>query len=178
MSKESEKSKYDAFSKEVLFMQYRECWSDIRQYDNLVWQIPSISTIVTGVLVALSTATFIGTRIILFAVALALNLVMTVALHKHQFFRQYRFREVEKIQALLKELGVELIADGARSTRKIEGEIARGEVKDLPTGWFYRRIAYNWIRRYMHLLTIVLLVALTFIIAEQLLLKPEQIIYV
>jgi len=141
---------------ETLLFQYGECWSDVRQYDNLVWQIPSVTTIIVGALVALSSITALFIQIPLFIVALVLNLVMTIALHKHQFFRIYRFREITKIEKALEKLGITLIAKGARSTTQIKDETKKGIVKNIPQGWFYDRIAYNWIRRYMHLLTAML----------------------
>jgi len=149
---------------EALLCQYRECWGDIRQYDNLIWQIPSATTIITGVLVAFSSTTTLFIRAILFLVAFSLNLVMTIALYKHQFFRVHRFREIEKIQDALKNLGIRLIADGATSTDRIKAQIEMRTLKDMPRGWFYNRIAYNWIRWYMHLLTIVLVLALVSVI--------------
>ncbi len=141
---------------EALLCQYGECWSDVRQYDNLIWQIPSMTTIIAGVLVALSSTMVLFIQIALFIVALSLNIVMTIALYKHQFFRIHRFREIQKIEAALEKHGIHLVAKGARSTVQIKDEIAKGNLKDMPQGWFYDRIAYNWIRKYMHLLTIVL----------------------
>lgn len=145
---------------EVLLCQYGECWSDIRQYDNLIWQIPSVTTIIAGVLVALSSTTIVFIQIALFIVALSLNIVMTIALYKHQFFRIYRFREIAKIEEALGKLGIPPVAKGARSTDQIKDDMAKGILKDMPKGWFYDRIAYNWIRRYMHLLTGVLVFGL------------------
>lgn len=151
----------------VLLFQYGECWSDVRQYDSLVWQIPSMTTIIAGVLVALSSTTVVFIQIALFAVALSLNVVMTIALYKHQFFRIYRFREIKKIEESLEKLGIPLIAKGARSTVQIKSDIAKGIVKGMPKGWFYNRIAYNWIRRYMHLLTAVLILGIIAIVIAQ-----------
>jgi hypothetical protein len=145
---------------EVWVRQYAECWSDVRQYDNLVWQIPSVTTIIVGVLVALSSASMLLTRIFLFLIAFSLSFVMTIALYKHQFFRAYRFREIEKIEEALKSLGMPLIAKGARSTPQIKDEMAKRIVVNMPQGWFYDRTAYDWIRGYMHLLTAILVVGL------------------
>jgi hypothetical protein len=145
---------------EILLWQYRECWTDVRQYDNLIWQIPSLTTIIVGTMIALSSTALITIRIVLFVVALSLNIVMTIALYKHQFFRIYRFREIEKIQEAFKKSGLLLIADGARSMKIINEQTEKGIVREMPKGWFYRRTAYNWIRIYMHVLTIALALGL------------------
>jgi len=145
---------------EVLLWQYRECWSDVRQYDNLIWQIPSLTTIIVGTIAALSSTTIISLRIVLFIIALSLNIVMTIALYKHQFFRVNRFREIEKIEDVLRNLGIPLIADGARSTEKIKDKIEKGVLKNMPQGWIYNRTAYRWITTYMHLLTVALILGL------------------
>jgi len=160
----SEKSKTDNGKNQqlidVLLFQYGQCWNDIRQYENLVWEIPSATTIIVGVLIALSTTSTAFAQIVLFVVALSLNVVMTVALYKHQFFRIYRFRETRKIEDTLTSLGMSVIASGARSTGEIKDQIAKGVVERMPRGWFYDRIANNWIRGYMHLLTIALVLGL------------------
>jgi hypothetical protein len=145
---------------DVLLLQYGECWNDIRQYENLIWEIPSVTTIVVGVLIALSTTSTMPAQIVLFVVALSLSIVMTVALYKHQFFRIYRFREIQKIEDTLTSLGMLIIATGARTTGEIKDKIEKGVVKQMPRGWFYDRIANNWIRGYMHLLTIALVLGL------------------
>jgi len=150
----------NAQSIEVLLCQYSECWSDVRQYDNLIWQIPSLTTIIVGAIVALSSTAMIFLRIILFIVALSLNIVMTIAFYKHQFFRVHRFREIEKIEKTFRDLGYPVIADGARSTQKIKNQIGDGTLLNMPCGWFYNRIAYEWLRTYMHLLTIFLVLSL------------------
>lgn len=160
----SDKSKLsddrNAQSVEVLLWQYRECWNDVRQYDNLIWQIPSLTTIIVGAIAALSSTATISLRFVLFIVALSLNIVMTITLYKHQFFRVYRFREIEKIEDAFSHFGMLLIADGARSTKKIKGQIKEGTLKRMPQGWFYNRIGYRWIRIYMHLLTVALVLGL------------------
>jgi hypothetical protein len=166
----SEKSKNDHDKNQqlidVLLLQYGECWSDIRQYENLIWEIPSVTTIIVGVLIGLSATTTMFAQIVLFVVALSLNVVMTVALYKHQFFRIYRFREIEKIEETLRGLDLSIIASGARSTDKIREKIAKGIVARMPQGWVYDRIANNWIRGYMHLLTIALVLGLIAAIIE------------
>jgi hypothetical protein len=153
-------------SLETLLFQYRECWGDIRQYDNLIWQIPSVTTIIVGVLIALSPNIMLTIQIALFIVALSLNFVMTIALHKHQFFRIHRFREIERIQNALRDRGMPLLANGAKSTETIKQEIKRGILLDMPQGWFYNRTAYTWIRCYMYLLNVVLALGLTAIILQ------------
>lgn len=145
---------------EVLLWQYRECWNDVRQYDNLIWQIPSITTIIVGAIAALASTTTIFLRVILFVVALSLNIVMTIALYKHQFFRVHRFREIEKIQDVFRNSGLQIIADGARSTDTIRDQIEKGTLTKMPHGWFYDRTALRWIIVYMHLLTLGLILGL------------------
>jgi hypothetical protein len=149
---------------ELLLFQYRECWSDIQHFNTLVWQIPSVTTIIAGVLAAISSTTMLTIRIVLFTIALSLTFVMTIAFHKNQFFMVYRFREMEKIEVSLGKLGIALIAKGDRSTNNIKKEIAEGTITNMPKGWFYDRTAYNWIRSYMYLLMIALALGFIFTI--------------
>ena len=143
---------------EVLLFQYRECWSDIQHTNNLVWQIPSVTTIIAGVLASLSSTAILPVRIVLFIIAFSLTFVMTIALHKNQFIMIYRLRKMKEIEDALGKLGIPLIAKGTDRTETIKKEIANEVVTNMPKGWFYNRTAYDWIRAYMFLLLIALVV--------------------
>jgi hypothetical protein len=166
MSADSESnSKYEK-SVDLLLWQYRECWNDVRNFNNLIWQIPSFTTIATGALTGLSTTATMSIRILLFIVALSLNFVMTIALYKHHFFRVSRLREIDQIENAFRSCELKPIADGASSTKTIQKKIEKGVLKDMPQGWVYNRIAIDWIKGYMHVLTIALVLGLILVISH------------
>jgi len=151
---------------EALLWQLRECWADIRQYDTLVWQIPSVSTIINGALLAFSSSSNLIIKIVTLGFALCTTFVLTIALAKHQFFRIYRFNEMEKLQKRLREYRVEIMVDGAKSTASVFRALEEGSLKDIPTGWLYRRTAYTWIRYYMFAMIGILSLLLIYIVSS------------
>ena len=56
--------------------------------------------------------------------------------------------------------GLQIIADGARSTEEIRDQMTKGTLRRMPRGWFYDRTAIRWIIGYMHLLTLTLVLGL------------------
>ena len=155
---------------ESVLWQLRECWNDIRQYDTLVWQIPSFTTVINGGLIVFSSTADFFTRTTVIFLITFLTLVLTIALAKHQYFRIYRFREMENLQKNLIDLGIPIMVDGARSTSSVQEALRKGIFSRIPQGWIYRRTAYNWIYRYM----IIMLGFLVFLFIYNLILWVSQ----
>jgi hypothetical protein len=141
---------------EALLVQQRECWADIRQYDVLVWQTLSVNTIINGALLLLSTSATYVIRVTTVFFALALTVVLTIELMKHQFFRKARFQEMKHLQQELRQLGLGIVVDGARSTRSVMEAVEEGRFENISTGWFERRTAYEWIRCYMYAMLVMM----------------------
>jgi hypothetical protein len=91
---------------EILLTQYRECWSDKRNYDQMIWQTPAVSLAIISILIGslISNSTndivfFLGLPIILLAFLVAL--VGVVQLRKHRFSQIAACDHFDYVQNLL-----------------------------------------------------------------------------
>lgn len=91
----------------ILLQQYSECCADIRNFDTLVWQTPTVLTAVLtflGILYGHYFSEIQSGRIITLLLALGFTTVSIVALIKYRFFSGTRVRLATLIQTQLKEL--------------------------------------------------------------------------
>ena len=138
--------------KDILLQQYAQCWEDKRNYDRMIWQTPAISLAIVAVIVAgLAGVRFAKSPIeILIALAFGLSItfVGTIQLAKHRFFSIAATRYMQGIQDSIRDVSNGILVN---QDREIVPNIAfrtedlRTSGFDLPTGWWYDRIAYNWL---------------------------------
>lgn len=123
---------------EILLKQYSECWADIRNYSNAIWQIPTL---------LVATMSFLGIlygnylrnvqigRIVVLLLALGFTFVSIIALKKHRFFSNKRVDVFESIQEELKRIS------GQAGFREIKWK-SEDLAKDCC--WINRTSAYRW----------------------------------
>lgn len=87
--------------------EYAECCADIRNFDTLVWQNPTLLTaIITflGVLYAGYLNTNQMGRVLVLWLALIFSIVSLIAILKHRFFADKRYEHIKHIQEELTNL--------------------------------------------------------------------------
>jgi hypothetical protein len=81
-------SDLDANRQRIRIEQYIRCHTDIRHYDNGVWQIASINTTIAGIMIGVSFQFLSGCwRAIPLFIAFCLSLALTVTMSKYLYFQ-------------------------------------------------------------------------------------------
>jgi hypothetical protein len=88
---------------EALLWQYRECWAEIRNLDNLIWQIPSITMAINSFfgIAYLGYAKTAEARMVLLFASFAFNLISVITLRKHRFLQIARTEDILWLQGQL-----------------------------------------------------------------------------
>jgi F0F1-type ATP synthase assembly protein I len=140
----------------ILLKQYSECCADIRNFDTLVWQIPTLLVAVLSFLGILYAGYLqrnpIGRITVLF-IELGFALVSLVVMMKHRFFCD---RRVEHIENYLDEQFKILLQSYAKRFE----EVKRKSQDFKESCCIYRTSAYRWQRG----LTVAILFGILFLL--------------
>ena len=145
----------------MLLSQYEQAWSDKRNYDQMIWQTPTISlgivAIVIGGLLG-CVSKYRGTFLVPIIISFALGVVLIgiVQLRKHHFFQNAIVRDLERIQVDIRDLVPEG-HDIKFRTGQILGDSSRYSESDVPRSWLATQSAYHWFYVFMWMVFVVLL---------------------
>ena len=75
-----------------------QCWEDWRHYNNLIWQLPSVTVVIVGALLGIAyySTDEAGFRAMLSFLAAFFSLVMFQALRKHRKFHGLRTEAIQR----------------------------------------------------------------------------------
>lgn len=149
----------------VLLAQYKVCWEDRRNFENMIWQTPTISIAIVAVVIAGVSATLTASPHLMlidcaFVFAFAVTVVGTVQLRKQRFYAIARTRDIYWLEASIRQHAPEIQSIPFK-TDTIIASVER--YPDLPRGWIDKQKAYDWLFGLMVLVMMGLLAAIVYI---------------
>jgi len=104
----------------------RECWTDWRHYNNIIWQLPSVTVAIVGGLLGIAYYAIddLGPRTVVVFLAAVFAFVMLQTLRKHRKFHDVKYEVIMDI--LHKKLGDKII------------DPIRGDINEPPLFRAYR----------------------------------------
>jgi len=124
----------------LIISQYNRASYDFRMFDQLMWQVPSISITITSVVFAVAFG-FIKNNHMIMGVVLILggifDFTLLIALSKYRLMQDVRINWMDQLE---KEIGIENIP---ASTEKSIEFLSRRDHKHKTFGWFRRRNAFR-----------------------------------
>lgn len=149
---------------DVILGQYRECAFDYRHFSSLIWQVPAVTAVIGGTLLAVTFNSAVDKMIRPFVifVGLLLVIVMTIALEHYRLYELRRRISLNRFEQTLKTYGAVTIP---RSSKLISEEIKQLHI-DIPWRWSYRWSSYEWLRHMMYGIILLMCSILIFSVAD------------
>ncbi|MEM1756315.1 MAG: hypothetical protein QXT72_03875 [Candidatus Micrarchaeia archaeon] len=126
----------------ILIAQYNRASNDYRHFDQLIWQVPSVSITITSVIFAVSFG-FIRTNFIVMGLILTVggifDFTLLIALSKYRLMQDVRVKWMEQIE---KQFDIISLPVSTKSALSFLSEI---EHKHVSIGWFRRRNAFKFL---------------------------------
>jgi len=138
--------------------QYNQLCEDLRHYNSIVWQLPTVSGVLMSIVVTLGYQYVkeILPRFLIFIVGGSLLMGLTVALYKHRFFtdaRTYKIREIEE-----KWTRNNLIASPAQRETTAYSNLIPTEMIRKPKTFLEKQSAVAWLKASMWIMTLILFI--------------------